>query len=101
MPKSNLHVDVNEETGEDIRTITITIETSAETFLFADLLAQRKAIPSCSVHLKTAVTEAIKGYLDSAEEVVSGVKSDQKKDSSVSAEGKVKRGPKRKHDNSE
>jgi hypothetical protein len=101
MPKSNLHVDVNEEPGEDIRTITITITAPADMFLFADQLALRKMIPTCSVYFKTAVTEATKGYLESAEEVVSGVKSDQRKEAPAAKEGQGKRGPKRKHEDPE
>jgi hypothetical protein len=96
MAKNNLQVEVEEATAEGQRTMTITVTGAAEDFLLADLLAQRKAIPTSTTALKNAVLEATKGYLESAEEVISGVKSEQKKDSAATGEISGKRSRKSK-----
>jgi hypothetical protein len=94
MAKNNLQVDITEATENEVRTITITITGAAEEFLLADLLAQRKAICPSATVLKNAALEATKSYLESAEEVINGVKSDQKKDGSSAGETTPKRGRK-------
>jgi hypothetical protein len=96
MAKNNLQVEVEEGTADGQRTMTITVTGAAEDFLLADLLAQRKAIPTSATALKNAVLEATKGYLESAEEVISGVKSEQKKDSAATGETSGKRSRKSK-----
>jgi len=78
MAKNNLQVEVNEATANDRRTITITITAPAEDFLLADLLAQRKAIPPCAAALKSAALEGAKSWLESAEQVVAGTRTEQK-----------------------
>lgn len=78
MAKNNLQVEVNEATANDKRTITIRITGAAEDFLLADLLAQRKAIPSCGAALKNAVMEGAKNWLESAEQVIAGTRNEQK-----------------------
>ena len=78
MAKNNLQVEVNEATANETRTITITITGAAEDFLLADLLAQRKAIPAGAAALRNAVLEGAKNWLESAEQVVAGARSEQK-----------------------
>jgi|RhiMetdeSRZDD1v2_1073273.scaffolds.fasta_scaffold544473_2 hypothetical protein len=78
MAKNNLQVEVNEATANDRRTITITITAPAEDFLLADLLAQRKAIPPCAGALKSAALEGAKSWLESAEQVIAGTRTEQK-----------------------
>jgi len=78
MAKNNLQVEVNEATANDKRTITITITGAAEDFLLADLLAQRKAIPSGVAALKSAALEGAKSWLESAEQVIAGTRTEQK-----------------------
>ncbi len=78
MAKNNLQAEVNEATANDKRTITITITGAAEDFLLADLLAQRKAIPSGAAALKSAALEGAKSWLESAEQVIAGTRTEQK-----------------------
>jgi hypothetical protein len=78
MAKNNLQAEVNEATANDRRTITITITGPAEDFLLADLLAQRKAIPSGAAALKSAALEGAKSWLESAEQVIAGTRTEQK-----------------------
>jgi len=77
MPRNNLQVEVNEETVNNRRKIVITIMAPAEDFLLADLLAQRKAIPSCAAALKEVATEGIKKWWESGEQVVAGTRNEQ------------------------
>ena len=77
MPRNNLQVEVNEVTDKDKRKITITIIAPAEDFLLGDLLAQRRAIPSCAAALKDVAAEGIKSWWGSAEQVVAGTRNEQ------------------------
>jgi len=99
--KSGLLVKVTEETVGDTRTVTIEIKGPADMFLFADMLAQRKKIQTCPAYFKTAAMEATKAYLESAEEVISGVNQDQKKDSADAKDRSGKRGRKSPEDRPE
>ncbi|HKX33313.1 MAG TPA: hypothetical protein VJ302_36890 [Blastocatellia bacterium] len=69
-----MKVEVGEETVEDRRVITITVSGEAADFLFADQLARRKVIEPITAMLKQSAQEATAGYLQSAEDVVLGVK---------------------------
>jgi hypothetical protein len=91
-------VEVTEATTDGILTTTITVIGEEKEFLLANLLAQRKAITPKATVLKNAVAEAIRGYLESAEEVISGVKSEQKKETAANNESNGKRGRKNKED---
>lgn len=91
-------VDITEVTSDGILTTTITVTGEEKEFLLANLLAQRKAIPPKATVLKNAVLEGIRGYLESAEEVISGVKSEQKKDAATTNESNGKRGRKNKEE---
>ncbi len=95
MAKKNLEIEVLEATDGEARTINVTIVGAAEDFLLADLLMKRKRIQPIGNALKQGIQEVIKAYLESAEEVVSGVKSERTKDApepSESAAKPVKRG---------
>jgi hypothetical protein len=77
VPRNNLQVEVIEEKENGKRKIEITILAPEEDFLLGDLLAQRKAIPPCAAALKDAAIGGIKSWLESAEQVVAGTRSEQ------------------------
>jgi hypothetical protein len=91
MTKRNLQVEVTEATADQTRMINIVITGTAEDFLLADLLTKRKAIHPITIALKQAAQEAVKAYLESAEEVVSGVKAEQKKETPAANDRTKKR----------
>ena len=78
MPRNNLKVEVNEVKESGGRKIVITILAPEEDFLLGDLLAQRKAIPPCAGALKSAALEGAKSWLESAEQVIAGTRTEQK-----------------------
>jgi hypothetical protein len=77
MPRNNLKVEVNEVKESGGRKIVITILAPEEDFLLGDLLAQRRAIPSCAAALKDVAAEGIKSWWGSAEQVVAGTRNEQ------------------------
>jgi len=77
MPRNNLQVEVKEEKENNRRKIVITILAPEEDFLLGDLLAQRRAIPSCASALKDVAAEGIKSWWGSAEQVVAGTRNEQ------------------------
>src|SRR5262245_29881699 len=91
-------VDISEATSNGIVTTTIIVTAEVEEFLMANLFAQRKVITPKATVLKNAVLEGIKRYLESAEEVISGAKSEQKKDPATTNERIGKRGRKMKEE---
>lgn len=76
---NNIRIDVTEATANETRTVSITIQVSAQEFLLADLLKQRGAIGSIEGPLKQAVKETVQTYLDGAEELVAGLAVSQRK----------------------
>ncbi|MCI0389867.1 MAG: hypothetical protein MOB07_14050 [Acidobacteria bacterium] len=91
MTKRSLQVEVTEATADETRTINVTITGATEDFLLADLLTKRKAIQPIATALKQAAQEAVKAYLESAEGVITGVKSEQQKDAPAAKESTTKR----------
>jgi hypothetical protein len=98
---ARIQVEVMETTEDGQRRIHLDLTGAAEDFLFADLLAKRKKIESITTVLKQAALEAIKAYLESAEEVISGVNPEQKKEAPATTESTSKRGRKSKESASE
>jgi len=90
MAKNNLKADVTETTEGGMRTITITITGDADDFQFADLLAQRKIIQPIANVVKQAALDGTSRYLQSAENVILGIK----KEATGSDETSPKRGGK-------
>ena len=77
MPRNNLKVEVNEVKESGGRKIVITILAPEEEFTLGDLLVERKKIPPCAAALKDAAIGGIKSWLESAEQVVAGTRSEQ------------------------
>jgi hypothetical protein len=94
MAKHNLRAEVTDTTDDGVRTIIITVTGDADDFQFADLLAQRKIIQPIVNVVKQAALEGTSRYLQSAEDVISGVK----KESSGAGEAVPKRTRKNRDD---
>src|SRR5262245_24871571 len=77
MPRNNLQVEVNEVKENGRRKIVITILAPEEEFILGELLAQRKKMPLCAAALKDAAIAGIKGWWESAEQVVAGTRNEQ------------------------
>ena len=66
-----LKIEIKESAANEGRTFIITLTAPASAFQLSDLLKQRTVIKPLDVHLKRAVKGAAKGYLTTAEGLVS------------------------------
>ena len=99
--KERVQVEVGQETIGEQRTITITVTGSAADFLFADQLARRDIIEPITTVYKKFAQDATSRYLQKAEEVISKVISDTKKEILTKTGGVKRRGRKKRTETGE
>jgi hypothetical protein len=74
----NVKVEVKESTGDDVRTVNITLTAPASEFLLTDLLRQRGVIEALDAALKQAVKGATESYLNAAENLIARLATEPK-----------------------